>query len=150
MIDYVPGKQAWFEENQPREGTSKEETWLGDVANNGLPTCTPDERVGDVRKRLEATDSKFCPVVNQNHILLGVLSASVLAGNPESRAGDVMKSAMTYRPNLTLEQLLDDLRRRDFDGQALVTTLGGRLVGAISRADLEATLAHEQHNSLQS
>jgi CBS domain-containing protein len=144
VIDFVPGKQAWFEENEPREGASTEETWLGDAVNSDVPTCSPDDRVGEVRKRLESTDWKFCPVVNRENILLGVLSASVLAGNPDARAGDVMKSAMTYRPNLTLEQLLDDLRKRDFQGEALVTTLEGRLLGTISRADLETTIAHEQ------
>jgi CBS domain-containing protein len=108
------------------------------------PTCSAEDRVGDVQKRIAETDFKFCPVVNEEGILLGVLSQSVLAANPEARAGDVMRSAQTYRPNLTLEQLLDDLRKSNFQGRALVTTAEGRLLGAISRADLEATLVHEQ------
>ena len=109
-----------------------------------IQTCSPEDRVGDVQKRIAETDYGFCPVVNKEGVLLGVLSASVLAANPEARAGDVMRSAQTYRPNLTLEQLLDDLRKSNFQGRALVTTAEGRLLGAISRDDLEATLAHEQ------
>ena len=48
MIDYVPGKLAWFEENQPREGKSADETWIGDVADADVPTCgsAPDSASG--------------------------------------------------------------------------------------------------------
>jgi len=51
VIDYVPGKLAWFEENQPREGKAVEETWIGDVADPEVPTCGLKDRVGDVRGR---------------------------------------------------------------------------------------------------
>jgi len=50
----------------------------------------------------------------------------------------------TFRPNVTLEELLKSMREHDIQTNSLVTTGEGRLLGAISRADAEATLAHDQ------
>jgi CBS domain-containing protein len=50
----------------------------------------------------------------------------------------------TFRPNVTLQELLKSMRDNEIQTNSLVTTGGGRLLGVISRADAEATLAHEQ------
>jgi CBS domain-containing protein len=49
----------------------------------------------------------------------------------------------TFRPNVTLQELLDSMRKHDIQTNSLVTTGDGRLLGIISRADAEATLSHE-------
>lgn len=145
MIDYVPGKQAWYEDNQPREGSALEETWLGDVADDTVPTCRLDETVGEVRDRVQADGRNTCVVVNQERIVLGLLRKQALASDPARSAGEVMSDGpKTFRPNLTLEQLLQSMREHDIQTNSLVTTGEGRLLGIISRADAEATLAHEQ------
>jgi Mg/Co/Ni transporter MgtE len=142
VVDYVPGKVAWFEENEPREGKATEEIWIGDVADSEVPTCALSERVGDLTDRSEDWDT--CVVVNSERVVLGLLRKTELAGDPTLTAEQVMRSGpKTFRPNVTLEELLKSMRDHDIQTNSLVTTLDGRLLGVISRADAEATIAHE-------
>jgi len=144
VIDYVPGKQGWYEENQAREGTSVDETWLGDVADDTVPTCGLQERVGDILERVKADGRQTCVVVNEQRVVLGLLRKKALESPGDRVAAEVMSSGpKTFRPNLRLEDLLDSMRKSDIQTNSLVTTGDGRLLGIISRADAEATLAHE-------
>ena len=144
MIDYVPGKVAWFEENGPREGASVEETWLGDVADASVPTCGLADRIADVVERVRADGRETCVVVNDQGIVLGLLRKNALAADPQSKVEDVMSPGpKTFRPDLTLQELLKWMREHDVKSGALVTTGEGRLLGFIGRADAEATLAHD-------
>jgi len=142
VIEYMPGKQAWYEENQPREGRAVDEIWIGDVADSEVPTCDPAERIGDVRARTAGWDT--CVVVNPERVVMGLLRKKELDGDPDSSAEQVMRlGPTTFRPNMTLPDLLQSMRDHDIQTNSLVTTLDGRLLGVISRADAEATLAHE-------
>ena len=142
VIDYVPGKLGWFEENQPREGKATNETWIGDVADADVPTCGLRERLGDVRGRTADWDT--CVVVGPERVVLGLLRKAELEGDPNATAEQVMRSGpKTFRPNVTLEELLKSMRDHDIQTNSLVTTGEGKLLGVISRADAEATLAHE-------
>ena len=143
MVDYVPGKLAWYEENQPREGKAVDETWVGDVAESEVPTCGLEERMGDVRARSRGWDT--CVVVGPGRGVLGLLRKAELEGDPKATAERVMRNGpKTFRPNVTLEELLKSMRDHDIQTNSLVTTGEGRLLGVISRADAEATLAHDQ------
>jgi len=142
VIEYVPGKQAWFEENQPREGKSADETWIGDVADSDAPTCGLKERIGDIRRRTAGWDT--CVVVTPERVVLGLLRKKELEGDRIATAEELMRPGpKTFRPNVTLEELLKSMREHDIQTNSLVTTGDGRLLGVISRADAEATLAHE-------
>ena len=144
VIDYVPGKQGWFDENRPREGQSAEELWIGDVAANHVPTCALKETIGAVRDRLRESGQEACLVVNGQGIVLGMLREQALRGDPEKTAEEVMDPGpKTFRPSVEVEQVLEWMRRHDVRTFAPVTTLEGRLVGAISRADAEATFSHD-------
>ena len=143
MIDYVPGKLGWYEENEAREGKAVDETWIGDVADAEVPTCGLKDRVGDVRRR--TGDWETCVVVGPGRVVLGLLRKAELEGDPNATAEAVMRPGpKTFRPNVTLEELLKSMREHDIKTSSLVTTGEGRLLGVISRADAEATLAHEQ------
>ena len=143
VIDYVPGKLAWFEENQPREGKTAEETWIGDGADAEVPTCGLQDRVGDVRRRTADWDT--CVVVGPERVVLGLLRKAELGGDPKATAEQVMRPGpKTFRPNVTLDELLKSMRDHDIQTNSLVTTGEGKLLGVISRADAEATLAHDQ------
>jgi len=145
VIDYVPGKQAWYEENEPREGKAVDEIWIGDVADAEVPTCGLTERLGAVRARVRAAASDTCVVVNSERVVLGLLRTSELDSDPDATAEVAMRPGpKTFRPSVTLQELLKSMRDHDIETSSLVTTLEGRLVGTISRADAEATLAHEQ------
>ncbi|HEV2013766.1 MAG TPA: CBS domain-containing protein [Candidatus Dormibacteraeota bacterium] len=142
MIEYVPGKQAWYEENQPREGQAVDEIWIGDVADSEVPTCDPADRIGDVRARTAGWDT--CVVVNSERVVMGLLRKKELDGDSTATAGQVMRlGPSTFRPSMTLQDLLRSMRDHDIQTNSLVTTLDGRLLGVISRADAEATMAHE-------
>ena len=143
MIEYVPGKQAWFEENQPREGKALDETWIGDVAGSDVPTCSLKETIGDIRRRTGEWDT--CVVVDSEGVVLGLLRKKELDADPQATAEQVMRlGPKTFRPNVTLQELLKSMRDHEIQTNSLVTTAEGRLLGVISRADAEATLAHEQ------
>jgi Mg/Co/Ni transporter MgtE len=142
VIDYVPGKQAWYEENQPREGKAADEIWIGDVADSEVPTCGLADLIGDIRRRTAGWDT--CVVVNSERAVLGLLRKKELSADPNLTAENVMRPGpATFRPNMTLQELLKSMRDHDIQTNSLVTTLDGRLLGVISRADAEATMAHE-------
>jgi CBS domain-containing protein len=143
VIDYRPGKVAWYEENEPREGkAAADEIWIGDVADSDVPTCGLKERIGDIRVRTAGGDA--CVVVTPGRVVLGLLRKKELEGDPNATAEQVMRPGpKTFRPNVTLEELLKSMREHDIQTYSLVTTGDGRLLGIISRADAEATLAHE-------
>jgi len=143
VIDYKPGKQAWYEENQPREGKAVDEIWIGDVAGPDVPRCGLTETIGDIRRRTEGWDT--CVVVDSKGVVLGLLRKKELDADPKATAEQVMRPGpKTFRPNVTLQELLKSMREHEIQTNSLVTTAEGRLLGAISRADAEATLAHEQ------
>lgn len=142
MIDYVPGKVAWFEENQPREGKAVDETWIGDVADSEVPTCGLSEKIGDIRGRTAGWGT--CVVVNPERVVLGLLRKTELEGDATATAEQVMRPGpKTFRPNVTLEELLKSMRDHDIQTNSLVTNGEGTLLGVISRVDAEATLAHD-------
>lgn len=107
-----------------------------------MPTCRLDERIRDVRGRLGG--STTCVVVNAERVVLGLLRKTELEGDGDATAEQVMRPGpKTFRPDVTLSELLEFMRDHDIQTNSLVTTLDGRLVGIISRADAEATVAHE-------
>jgi rhodanese-related sulfurtransferase len=55
VYDYVPSKIDWFANGLPREGKAAETPWTGDLARDDVPTCAPNDRVGDVRDRVLAS-----------------------------------------------------------------------------------------------
>src|SRR5438067_11361416 len=106
-IDYVRGKQAWYEGNEPREGKAIDEIWIGDVADAEVPTCGLTERIGSVRARVRAAGSETCVVVNSERVVLGLLRTSELDGDPEAIVEAVMRPVpATFRPSVTHQELL--------------------------------------------
>src|SRR6184192_2939750 len=103
VIDYVPGKQAWYEENEPREGKAVDEIWIGDVADADVPTCDPAEQIGAIRARAAGADT--CVVVNGDRVVLGLLRKKELNGAAQATAEQVMRPGpKTFRPSVTLAE----------------------------------------------
>lgn len=114
VYDYVPGKAAWLAMALPFEGEKGSQTRAGAVARRDTPTCALGE-VGDVEE--------FCVVI-EDGIVLGVVEE-----------GEMKPGPSTFRPSVPREELaawLDDHDQR----RTLITTLDGRLVGAVDRDDL--------------
>src|SRR5918995_3955362 len=108
VYDYVPSKVDWFANGLPREGKSAGTPWAGDLARNDIPTCTPSDRLADVRDRVIEASYDLCPVVNEHRVVLGLVRGDVLSKDPAALAGDVMElGPKTIRPSHPVEKLLE-------------------------------------------
>ena len=100
-----------------------------------MPTCSPDDTVGAAAGR--AGDWALCVVVDDGGIVLGLLRGEDLGGDPGRRAEEAMhEGPSTFRPDVPVEEMAGHLRDHPKLGQVLVTTSGGRLLGAIRPADV--------------
>jgi CBS domain-containing protein len=123
------------------EGAEADALTAGRFARADAVTCLIDERVGDVRARVDGSPYGFAVAVSEGGVVLGRLRAAELAGDPRRRVGDVMESGpATVRPGEELGPLLERLRRRDIPA-ILVTTPEGVLMGILRRDDAARAMA---------
>jgi CBS domain-containing protein len=135
LYDYVAGKLDWLAAGLPTEGTNAERPRAGDVARSDVPTCRPDERLGEVRTRAEAAGLDACVVVNDELVVLGLLRAKELEGDPETPIEEAMRPGpSTFRPFVSIEEIARFLIEHDLES-APITTSDGRLVGLLRRQD---------------
>ena len=120
----------------PTEGTNAQRPRLADVVRRDVPTCTLDERLGDVRDRVAADGWDACVVVSPGNVVLGLLRAKELRGDPEQLAGQAMRPGpSTYRPFVPVAELRGIMSDRKLESSP-VTTSDGRLVGLVRRTDV--------------
>jgi len=129
VYDYVPGKAAWLAMGLPFEGDAGPETRSAAVADRDVPTCGLDDRVG-------ALAGDFCVVVADG-IVLGVLEGDAFADGSKTAAEAMSPGPSTFRPSVPREELAGWLDDHGVD-RTILTTLDGRLVGTVRRADLTA------------
>jgi CBS domain-containing protein len=146
VYDYVAGKLDWMAAGGPIEGTGAAQPRAGGVARADVPTCGLDERLGEVRERVKAAGWDACVVVNQERVVLGLLRAEELDGDPDSRIEQAMRPGpSTYRPHAPVAELAHTLVDHGVPN-APITTSDGRLVGLLLRDDaLHA--AHQAHQA---
>jgi CBS domain-containing protein len=95
-----------------------------------VPTCPLDEPVGQAGTRMEQRGYHVCPVVNENGIVLGVISKRDWDTDPTASAEQLMDSApTTLRPSDSLEKAEQTIEKSD-RGAVLVTDSDGKLLGA--------------------
>ena len=120
------------------EGTNAERPQLTDVVRRNVPTCGLGERLGDVRDRVVAAGWEACVVVGDARVVLGLLRAKELLGDPSLAVERVMRPGpSTFRPFVTVEEMRRTMTDRNL-ASSPVTTADGRLVGVILRADVGA------------
>src|SRR5712664_1917146 len=94
---YQAGKMDWFAAGLPREGSEANVPRIADVAKRDVPTCRPEERIGDVRDRVRRKPV----VVDADRIVLGLVGPDELTGDPAAGVEELMDLApVTFRPNL--------------------------------------------------
>jgi CBS domain-containing protein len=144
--DYVAGKLDWLAAGGPIEGTGATQPRAAGVARADVPTCGLDERLGAVRERVKAAGWDACVVVNSERVVLGLLRAEELDGDPGSRIEQAMRPGpSTFRPHVPIAELAHFLVDHDVPN-APITTSDGRLVGLLRRDDaLHA--AHQAHQA---
>jgi CBS domain-containing protein len=137
VYDYVPGKADWLAHNLPVEGEHADAPTAGRLARDDVVTCGLDDRVGDVKKRIAASEYGFGLVTTAGDVVLGRLRGSVLDCDPDLRAEEVMEPGpSTLRPDTTADSLAKRLAERELHF-AIVTDPEGRLIGVVRREDLE-------------
>ena len=138
MYDFRTGIQDWMGAGLPTEGTNAERPRLVDVVRRNDPTCGLGERLGNVRDRVVAAGWEACVVVSEDRVVLGLLRANELRGDPSLSVERVMRPGpSTYRPFVTVEEMRRTMTDRNL-ASSPVTTADGRLVGLVLRADVSA------------
>ncbi|MBV9856890.1 MAG: CBS domain-containing protein [Streptosporangiaceae bacterium] len=120
----------------PSEGTNAERPRLADVVRRDVPTCSPGERLGDVRRRAAAAGWEACVVVSEDRVVLGLLRARELQADPGLPAERAMRPGpSTYRPFVSVGEMRRIMLERGLENSP-VTTSDGRLVGLVRRQDV--------------
>jgi len=138
VYDYKAGKQDWMGAGLPTEGTNAPRPRLVDVLRRDVPTCSLDERLGDVRDRAVAAGGDACVVVSQDRVVLGLLRAKELDADPDLPVEQVMRPGpSTYRPFVSVREMRRTMTERNVESSP-VTTSDGKLVGLVRRQDIGA------------
>lgn len=142
VYDYTAGKLDWLAAGLPTEGTNSARPRAADVARRDTPTCGLKERLGDVRERVRTAGWDACVVVNDERVVLGLLRADQLAGDPDRLIERAMRPGpSTFRPYVALEELAEFMAGPD-RVNAPITTSDGRLVGLARRQDVSEAIGH--------
>jgi CBS domain-containing protein len=132
----MPGKADWLARGLPREGEKATEPRAVDFARPDAVTCRLDDRVGDIRERVDASPYGFAFVVADGGVLLGWLRRAALDGDPDAAAESVMEPGpSTVRADTPPGRLRERLERGDLS-TAVVSDPEGRLLGVVRRVDL--------------
>lgn len=140
VYDYVPGKTDWTAAGLPREGHSASMPNAGDLARLTVPSCHFRDPARVALKEVEASPEGFCVAVDENKIVLGILTPQEQEPHEDAKVEGVMRPGpTTIRANEELSGLVERMRRAGVDG-ILVTNAEGRLLGLMHRADAEEVL----------
>jgi CBS domain-containing protein len=142
--DYMPGKADWLARGLPTEGEEADTPRALGLVVDDVVTCGLDERVSEVRERVEASRYRFAFVVSNSRVVLGRVRRAALEGDGDVTAEAVMEPGpSTIRPDAGLEPLAERMRKNELSCLP-VTTPEGELLGLVRRDDLEAALASGQ------
>jgi CBS domain-containing protein len=136
VYDYAAGKQDWFAHDLPMEGKKAREPRVGDKVSRDVPMCAVTETVGAVRERVSEAGWNACLVVDEHEVVLGLLEAKALDGDPEAFVEDVMEHGpSTARPHAPLDDLRTYFKEHDAS-VAAITTSDGIAIGLLRREDV--------------
>ena len=128
---YQPGKADWFAAGLPREGRVAHTPRVADLAARDVPTCRIDESIGVIRDRIRDGRSDVCVVVNDQRVVLGLITAEHIDVDPGTPVEQMMHSGpVTFRPDLAVGKLPEYVKTRRVPW-ALVTTSDGVLIGLL-------------------
>ncbi|HJQ90723.1 MAG TPA: CBS domain-containing protein [Acidimicrobiia bacterium] len=141
VYDYVDGIADWKAAGLPTEGTIQPEQRVADAARSDVPTCQPDDTIGDIRARVIEAGWDVCVVIDCDGIAIGRIRSTTLDAAPDQRVVDVMEPGpSTVRPDSLLEPLIKRMRHRNAP-HVIVTTPQGILIGILLRGEAERLIA---------
>lgn len=118
----------------PFEGELGPGTRAGAVADRKVPTCGLDDKVAEVADSLESSGDDLCVVVEDGYVM-GVLEGDALSDRSQTAGEAMSPGPSTFRPSVPKDELAHYLHHHDLD-RTLITTLDGRLIGAVHLHDL--------------
>lgn len=135
VYDFVPGKVDWVAHDLPTEGHGPADARIGGLIRNDVATCRLDDRMGDMRGKVEQSPYGFGLVVSDG-ILLGRLRKNILEGDPSRTAEQVMEPGpSTVRPDASIPKIREQMQRNDLK-TVVASTPEGKLLGIVRRRDL--------------
>lgn len=116
------------------------------LAREDVPTCGLEDRLGDVKDRVEAAGWDTCVVVNEERIVLGILRPKHFTGDQDRKVEEAMSPGpSTFRPHVSAAELGEYLVRHDLP-MVPITTGEGELLGMLRREDAaREPRRHEEH-----
>lgn len=140
VYDYVAGKLDWMAAGLPTEGTNEGKPRAGALARKDVPTCSVDERLDDVRRRVQAAGWDAVVVVNEERIVFGLLRSKELGRDGEQSISQVMRPGpSTFRPYVLAEEMAKFMVDHKLESSP-ITSSDGRLVGLLLQKDVLAAV----------
>lgn len=116
----------------------------------GAFTCTEDTTLRDVAQIMTLNNIRYCVVVNDQHEILGVISArSILRGFgkdlEQTRAGDILLPyTVTITPNTPLKEAVDLMTRKRIEHLIVIPDRPGAraILGLLHAEDIVGKMAY--------
>jgi predicted transcriptional regulator len=129
VFDYMLGKADWSAYGLPLEREEAEPPMVIERIERRTPTGRLNESVGALKRRAQEKGFTLCPVINEEGIVLGVVSEDEWNADPATPAERVMEPGpVTLRPNVSVQQATEYLERIERNA-ILVTSSDGKLMG---------------------
>jgi CBS domain-containing protein len=146
VYDYEAGKQNWLASGLPTEGQHADAPRAGGLARRDVPTARLDERLGEVRERVERSEHDTAVVVNEERVVLGLLRPEQLDGSDSGVEDAMAPGPSTFRPHVFVSEMAEFMVRHDLPSTP-ITTGDGVLVGLLRREDAvrAAEELHREH-----
>lgn len=146
VYDYKEGKLDWMAAGLPTDGKTRARA--GDIAREDTPTCSLDERLGEVGQRVRAAGWSACVVVNPERVVLGMLRGKELDADPDRRIEEVMRAGpSTFRPHVGIAEMAAHMTEHDLESSP-ITTSDGRLIGILLRDDATKAADREREGHI--
>ncbi|MGH8915493.1 MAG: rhodanese-like domain-containing protein [Acidimicrobiia bacterium] len=143
VYDYVDGIADWKAAGLPTEGTAEQGQTVADAIRTEVPTCRPDETIGEIRPRVVDAGWEVCVVVDCDGMVIGRIRDFGLDTAPGQLAVEVMEPGpSTVRPDGQLKPLIQRMQDRNAP-HVIVTTPQGKLLGILLRDEAAGLLAGE-------
>jgi CBS domain-containing protein len=135
VFRYTLGKADWLANGLPLEGAEARKPGAGDLADMDAPTCKRGERVADVRQRVTAEGWDRCVVVNDDLVVLGLLTATDLTKADQTWPAEeaMERDPQCYRLDALVEEVKAFFEQNRGMESVLVTTTDGKLYGLVKR-----------------
>ena len=146
VYDYEAGKQNWLASGLPTEGEHADVPRAGGLARRDVPTARLDERLSEVRERVDRSEHDTAVVVNEERVVLGLLRSDQLDGSDSSVEDAMAPGPSTFRPHVFVSEMAEFMVRHDLPSTP-ITTGDGVLVGLLRREDAvrAAEELHHEH-----